>query len=216
MRRVENRQTVTMDPTDSPRSLRIAWITTLGLAAAAAVATGLANVVILRLFPDAARPDDLLFELLPYVESARWLTVIPLFAGPAVFLLETIRTAPRRLPAVGSAVAIMYLLRAGMIVLTPLAPAHGEGGFVFTQVQYGMFPSGHTALVTLLALLTPDEPAWLRRFMWSMVVLMIVGMVLAHGHYSIDIVGGLLLAYFVATVWRHGRLFTPVARLTGR
>jgi membrane-associated phospholipid phosphatase len=41
------------------------------------------------------------------------------------------------------------------------------------------------------------------------------GLVLAHGHYSIDVVGGLLLAYFVVTVWQHGRLFEPIKRLTG-
>ena len=54
-----------------------------------------------------------------------------------------------------------------------------------------------------------------RRFQWSMVALMIAGLLLAHGHYSIDIVGGLLLAYFVATVWRHGTLFSPIRHAVG-
>ena len=110
----------------------------------------------------------------------------------------------------------MYLIRAGMIALTPLAPAYGEGIFVFPQEQFGTFPSGHTALLTLLALLVPDDQPRLRRFHWAMVAVMIAGLLLAHGHYSIDIVGGLLLAYFVATVWRTGRLFAPIARITGR
>ena len=70
--------------------------------------------------------------------------------------------------------------------------------------------------LTLLALLVPDDQPRLRRFHWAMVAVMIAGLLLAHGHYSIDIVGGLLLAYFVATVWRTGRLFAPIARITGR
>lgn len=205
-----------MDDAPAPRSLAVAWLTAIGVAAVAAVATAVANIVLVHYFADAVRPDDLMFELLPYVRPARWLTAIPLFIGPAVFLWAMLRTAPLKLPAVGAAVAIMYLLRAGMIVLTPLAPAHGDGGFVFSTVQYGMFPSGHTAVITLLTLLVPDELPWLRRFMWVMVGTMIAGMLLAHGHYSIDIVGGLLLAYFVATVWRSGRLFSPIAGITGR
>ena len=181
----------------------------------AAVATWLANQVSLGSFADAPRPDDLLFALLPYVGPARWLTVAALAAGIGVFLWARMRAAPSTLPAAATVVALMYLLRAGMIVLTPLAPAYGEGFFVFPQEQFGTFPSGHTALLTVLALLVPDDQPLLRRFHWSMVALMIAGLLLARGHYSIDIVGGLLLAYFVATVWRHGRLFSPITRVAG-
>lgn len=207
---------MTAEPSPAPRSLPLAWLTALGLAALAGGASALANAVLIRHFPDAARPDDLLFEVLPYVEAAKWLTVVPLFVGPAVFLWVMVRADPRRIPAMGAQVAIMYFLRAGMIVLTPLAPAHGDGAFVFSTVQYGMFPSGHTALVTLLTLMVPDDRPRLRAFMWVMVALMVAGMLLAHGHYSIDIVGGLLLSFFVATVWRRGRLFAPIVSVTGR
>ena len=203
-------------PAQPPQSLPAAWAATVGLGAAAGVATWLANAVIVWFFADAVQPDDLLFRLLPYVGPTRWLTVGALVAGLGVFLWATLRAAPSRLPAAASAVALMYLLRAGMIVLTPLAPAYGEGFFVFPQEQYGTFPSGHTALLTLVALLVPDDQPGLRRFQWSMVAVMIAGLLLARGHYSIDIVGGLLLAYFVATVWRHGSLFSPITKLTGR
>lgn len=179
------------------------------------MATWLANALIVSRFPDAVRPDDLLFELLPYVGPARWLTVVALFAGIGAFLWVTIRPAPSTLPVVGAAVALLYLLRAMMMVLTPLAPAQGDGYFVFPQVQYGMFPSGHTALLTLLALLVPAEQRRHRRFQWSMVAVMIAGLLLAHGHYSIDVVGGLLLAHFVATMSRRGKLLPTVRPAVG-
>lgn len=204
-----------MDHRSDPPHLAPAWATAVGLGVVAAVATWLANQVIVGSFADAPRPDDLLFELLPHVSPARWLTVVALAAGIGVYLWATWRAAPSTLPAAATAVALMYLLRAGMIVLTPLAPAYGEGIFVFPQEQFGTFPSGHTALLTLLALRVPDDRPRLRLFQWAMVALMVAGLLLAHGHYSIDIIGGLLLAYFVATVWRHGRLFSPITRVTG-
>lgn len=201
-------------PFRPPESLAAAWGVALGIGALAGLATWGANAVIMRFFADAVRPDDLMFELLPYVGPARWLTVVSLAGSLAAFLWST-RKEPATLPAAGVVIALMYLLRAGLIVLTPLAPAHGEGGFVFPQVQYGMFPSGHTALVALLALMVPRRRGW-RRWQWGMVGLMITGLLLARGHYSIDIVGGLLLAYFVVNVWRSGTLFAPIAAVTGR
>ncbi|MHA7861757.1 phosphatase PAP2-related protein [Tessaracoccus sp. Y36] len=188
----------------------------MSLGALAAVASWLANQVIVGSFADAPRPDDLLFGLLPYVRPARWLTVVALVAGPAVFLWAILRAAPSRLPEVLAAIALMYLLRAGMIVLTPLAPAQGEGVFVFPPQQYGMFPSGHTTLLALLALLVPEGPVWVRWFLWSMTAVMIAGLLLARGHYSIDVAGGLLLAYFVATACGPGRLFALFGRFTRR
>ena len=110
----------------------------------------------------------------------------------------------------------MYLLRAGIMVLTPLAPAQGEGPFLFSPQQYGMFPSGHVAALTLLAMLTPADRPRLRTLQRVLVAVMAAALVLAHGHYSIDVVGGLLLAYFVVHTWRCGRLFEPLSRVTGR
>ena len=201
-----------------PRADGPTWGVAVGLGVLAAVATLLANLLIVRAFPDAARPDDLLFELLPHVRSARWLTVVALVLGFGVFLTDLLRRdglGSRRLQVAATTFALMYLLRAGMTVLTPLASAQGDEPFVFTPQQYGMFPSGHTAVMTVLALLTPPERPWTRRILWAMVLVMITGLLLARGHYSIDIVGGLLLAYFVVHVWQSGRVFSPVARVTG-
>lgn len=199
-----------------PRSQAMAWAVLVALALVALVATLLGNVLILERFSDAARPDDLLFILLPHVRPLRWLTVVALVVGFGVFAVELLRRQPWRLPAVGSVVALMYLFRAGMMVLTPLAPAQGDQHFVFEVQQYGMFPSGHTAVLTVLALLTPAECRWQRRLLWAMVVVMVVSLVLARGHYSIDIVGGLLVAYFIVKVWQSGRLFAPISAVTGR
>ncbi|MFK5634846.1 MULTISPECIES: phosphatase PAP2-related protein [unclassified Ornithinimicrobium] len=200
---------------EGPGSLVAAWAVALGLGLTALVASTLGSTLIVERFADAARPDDLLFELLPYVRPARWLTLVALVVGFGAFLVDLLRHDRSRVPAVGAVFALMYLLRAVIMVLTPLAPAQGDGPFLFTPQQYGMFPSGHVAALTLLALLTPTERVWRRRLQWLMVLMMSAGLVLAHGHYSIDVVGGLLLAYFVVHTWRSGRLFAPITRVTG-
>lgn len=201
---------------DGQRSRVAAWALALGLGALAGVSTALGNALIVDRFADTARPADLLFELLPYVEAARWLTLVALVGGLGVFVVNLLRHDLARVPAVGAAISLMYTLRAVIMVLTPLPPAHGEGVFLVAPQQFGMFPSGHIGLVTLCALLTPPERTGLRRFQWLMVAVMSAGLLLAHGHYSIDIVGGLLLSYFVAHTWQTGRLFAPISRVTGR
>lgn len=188
----------------------------MALGVLAALGTLLANLLITRGFADAARPDDLLFELLPYLRPARWLTVVGLVLGFGVFLADLLRRegwAGRRLQEAATAFALMYLLRAGMTVLTPLAPAQGEEPFIFSPQQYGMFPSGHTAAITLLLLLTPADRTWARRAQGLSLALMVAGLLLARGHYSIDVVGGLLLGYVVVHALRTWRVLAP---LTGR
>lgn len=193
-----------------------AWTIAVGLLVLALATNVLGNVLILSRFPDRLRPDDLLFDLLPYVGPARYLTVAALVCGFGMFLFDVLRRDRERLPAVISVFALMYTLRAAIMVLTPLASSQGEGPFVFAQQQYGMFPSGHTAAATLLVMLTPAERALRqRRFQQVLLALMCAGLILARGHYSIDVVGGLLLSYFVVQTWRTGRLFAAIKRFTG-
>jgi len=193
-----------------------AWLTAMALLAAVAVTSLLGNRLILSEFADRPRPRDLLFELLPYVGWTRYLTVVALVIGFSVFVYYVLRYEPTRIPAFSAIFSLMYLFRAAFMVLTPLASSQGEGPFVFRTQQYGMFPSGHIAASLILVLLTSAELApGLRTVQWALLLMQATGLVLAHGHYSIDLVGGLLLSYFVVTVWHHGRLFEPIKRLTG-
>jgi len=208
--------TAAMDTAPHGASRSRSWLVALLLITAVGAATVYSNRLILTMFPDRPYPRDLLFELLPYVGWARYLTVIALVAGFSLFLYYAIHHEPGRIPAFTTIFALMYLFRAAMIVLTPLGSAQGEGAFVFDVQQYGMFPSGHMAASLILVLLTSAERApALRRVQILLAVLQLAGLILAHGHYSIDVVGGALLAYFVVHVWTDGTLFDPLKRLTG-
>lgn len=204
----------------APPRVGTLWGLAVGLGVLAVAATVLANLLVARRFPDAPEPEDLLFRLLPYVEAARWLTVVALVVGFGLFLLDVVRhqgwagLVGRRVADAGVVFALMYLLRAALMVLTPLAPSQPGRVFVFEPPQLGMFPSGHVAALTLLVLLSPPERPWVRRVQVGMLVLMVAGLLLARGHYSVDVAGGLLLGYAVVHLWRGpgSRLLARLAR----
>lgn len=188
-------------------------IRALALLAVAGGASLASSGLIQRAFPDRPAPRDLLFEILPFVSSARYLTAVAVFAALALLLIHSLREDRRHLHEHIAVLAVMYLLRAVIMLLTPLANAHGEGAFVFPLVQYGMFPSGHSAAVLLCVRLTdPARAPGLRRLMFGLAATVWIALIVSRGHYSIDVVGGMLLAYFVDMEWRHGRLFGPVTR----
>jgi len=71
----------------------------------------------------------------------------------------------------------------------------GYGIFNFI-VQTRMFPSGHIAVNAIIWLIIDKEkPPWLKSFMLAMLILQIVSLLFSRGYCSIDIVGGLMIAY---------------------
>jgi len=203
----------TTQPAPSARGI----VLSLLVLAVAGVASVAGSVYIGTAFPDRPTPRDALFELLPYVSSVRYLTAVALVAAFALFFRYALRFERREIPAFIAIFGLMYLLRAVIMVLTPLGDAQGPGSYVFPFVQHGMFPSGHTAAALLCARLVDRAKApRLRRVQQALATVVAVALVVSHGHYTIDVVGGALLAYFVEQEWRHGRLFGPVKRLIGR
>lgn len=183
---------------------------------AGATASHAASRFIDSRFPDRPFPGDLLFEVLPYVDLGQYVSDLAVFAAILMLAYYGLTRARLEIPKMMSVFATMYLLRAAMITLTPLAPAHGRGasfGFV-PYIQNGMWPSGHTA-ATLLCFLLIDRKAAPRLKSAAAILVVVEGasLLLARGHYSIDILGGLLLAYFVFHEWTAGRLFNPVKRV---
>lgn len=192
----------------------------IALPAALLVAGVSASIVASRYigvaFPLRPEPADLLFEVLPYVPFAEYTADAAVVSAILMLVYYAIRRAPARLPRMLSVFALMYLLRAVMIVLTPLAAPYGvEQPFGFMpMIQNGMWPSGHAAATMLCVLLIDRRRApWLSRAALVFAVAEWVSLLLARGHYSIDIIGGLLLAYFVYHEWVCGRLFNPLKRL---
>lgn len=181
---------------------------------AGGVATEAASRFIVARFPDRPLLPDLLLGVLPDVPEARYVTSAAITAALVLFAIYAFGHARSRIPAFMSMVAIMYLLRAALLVLTPFANANDGAPAAFPLFQYGMFPSGHTAAMLLLARFTDVQTAPLTRaFEYALAAVVVLGLLLSRSHYSIDIAGGALLAYFVEREWAAGHLFDPLKRL---
>lgn len=196
----------------SPRALLVS----LAALSLAGVASSSASALIATGFTDRPAPRDLLFEVLPHMSAARYPATAALVLAFALLLRHGLQRARHEIPRFIAVFALMYLLRAAIMVMTPLANAHGPGSFVFPFVQNGMFPSGHTAAAVLcVRLVDPHAAPRLRLVQTVLAWVLATGLLVSHGHYSIDIVGGFLLAFFVEQEWATGRLFTPLKRLMG-
>jgi len=152
-------------------------------------------------YPDRPKPPDFLFDLLPYIAWPQYLTDLALIAALVLLITYALRGHTREIPKMIMLFAIMELLRATINLLTPLAGplASNQSLYgIFPFHQYGEFPSGHAASVYLAFLLVDREQApGIRIALGVCLVVEIVALLVSHGHYSIDIVGGLLLSYFV-------------------
>ena len=190
------------------------WSVALALALAAGAATEAASRFIGARFPDRPWAPDLLHSLLPHVPEASYVTLGALGVALALFAVYCARHGRDCMPGFIALVAVMYLLRAGISVLTPLAVARDSAVLSFPLFGNVLFPSGHTALAYLLARLTDRTRApRLHTAQLSLLGAIIVTMLLSRGHYSIDIAGGLLLGYFVSAEWKTDGLFGPIRRL---
>lgn len=210
---------------EEPRAAdpRIAWRCAKGFALLllSGVASYYSSAHIAREFPDRPMPRDLLFEMLPYIDSAQYLNDLAVLGAILLLFGYGLVRARNQLPHMLGVFGMMYLLRAAIMVLTPLASAHGNGAeyglasfLNVSVIQNGMFPSGHSAAALLCFLLVdPKIAPKLRAFQLLLAAVTWITLLLSHGHYSIDVVGGLLLSYFVWREWTIGSLLRPIKRL---
>lgn len=195
------------------------WAIATGLLAAAFGASRMSSAYIAAAFPDRPTPRDLLFELLPYAAWPQYITDAAVILGVVLLITYLVRHHPSRLPEAVSMYAVMQLARAAMITFTPLAGPLGNGAYYgFVRVtQHGEVPSGHAATVLLLYLLVDRQEApALSNVMLALAATEWAALLVSHGHYSIDIVAGLLLATALFRFWdnraKPGRLRREAAR----
>lgn len=195
-----------------PRAILVSGALLLLAGAASATSSSLIGIY----FPDRPTPRDLLFEVLPLVSTMQYATDIVLLTSLGLLIFYALRQAQDEIPTMLAVFGLMYLIRSVLMLLTPLASAHGNGALfgLVPLVQNGMFPSGHAGAAFLCYLLVDAERApGIRRALLWLAFAEWLTLLLAHGHYSIDIAGGVLLAYFVYHEWSRGSLFGPLKRL---
>ncbi|MFZ1721430.1 MAG: phosphatase PAP2-related protein [Microgenomates group bacterium] len=150
-------------------------------------------------YPNEQISPDLLLNNLPYVPIFNIISELSLFAGLVLLAFLASTSLKLRLPYFVTNLATVYAARAILITLTPLAqtsPLKDQPNF-YGVTYSGMFPSGHIALATIIFLLVRRYGSNLLATQVSavLVVLQGVSLLLSHGHYSIDLIGGMMLAY---------------------
>lgn len=166
----------------------------------AAVLNMVNSELIQQLFPNRAPLLDSLFLITPQVMWTQYFTDIAVLVSPTILLILIVKKDREHFPYYLTAFAFGYLLRGFMILLNPIGGYFGNmHGYGLTNImQHGMFPSGHTILVFVAFFISKGiADRTIRILLAASCVIEIVCLILSRGHYGIDIIGGILVAYFV-------------------
>lgn len=131
-----------------------------------------------------------------------------IYAAGAVLLgIYVFRHALPRIPEIIAVFGLMEIGRALTMALTPLAVPYDEAThFGIEGIRnWGKFPSGHAATFLLFYLLVDTRVSPRIKRVLLVLLAEILALLVSHSHYSIDIVGGLLLGYFVYHEYFGGR-----------
>lgn len=156
--------------------------------------------IIQHFFPYRQPVLDTLFLLTPQIMWTQYLTDIAVLVSPIVLLIYIIKKDLEHLPYYIMVFSTGYLLRGFLILLNPIGGYFGNmNQYGLTDImQHGMFPSGHTVLVFVSYYLSKGiVPKPARIVLLISCWVEVICLVLSRGHYGIDIIGGILVSYFV-------------------
>jgi len=144
--------------------------------------------------------SDLILDNLPVINVSLIYDLVALLPIILTFIYIFHKKAYNRIPFIFLMVGIFYIVRGIFIVLTPFGnPPMFSGSdplfHGFANYELGVYPSGHAGVVFLLMLMLND-----RIYRWIIgvcLIVVIIALFLAHGHYSIDILSGIFFAYAI-------------------
>ncbi|MBI2589548.1 phosphatase PAP2 family protein [Candidatus Berkelbacteria bacterium] len=168
------------------------------LLASAGILNFASSAFIATYFPYRQPLDDLLFILLPYVSWTQYWTDLANLFGIALIFFYMLRGRVNKLPFYITIFTVGYLMRALITPLTPLGGPLGNGASygLTTIEQNGQFPSGHVMILMIAYLLVDGKSEPVIKFLLlASLLIEIVTLLLSNGHYSIDVIGGLLVGY---------------------
>ena len=174
----------------------------------ASTVTLFANYVITNMFTTRVISEDLLFSIFPYHIVTEYLSDVLFFYGIYLFFFKYFSYEKDRRLELINIISVFYIARAILMMLTPLMrptgvdiPSHG----IFREVmtQFGMFPSGHIGILALMYFMIEGvKYVELKKVYWWVVLISSFLMIISRGHYSIDVVGGIMLSYIIVSEWR--------------
>ena len=146
--------------------------------------------------------SDLILDHLPVIDVSLIYDLVSLIPIILAIIYIFHKKDYNRIPFFLLMVGIFYIVRGIFIVLTPFGnpPMFNGSNTIFhgfANYELGVYPSGHAGNVFLMLLLVKD-----RVYKWIIgicLIIVILALFLAHGHYSIDILSGIFFAYAIRT-----------------
>lgn len=144
--------------------------------------------------------SDLILDQLPVIDVSMIYDLFCLVVFAVVIVYVIHKRDYNRLPFILLLCGIFYIIRGIFIVLTPFGnPPEFNGSDPlfngFSKYELGVYPSGHTGDVFLLLLLVNDKIY--KYILWFCLSVIVIALLLAHAHYSIDILSGFIFAYAI-------------------
>jgi len=160
------------------------------------------NIQFLRTnYPNPPQPPDLILDIIPETKAFIGLAEILASAETIVIVFILWQRRFKDAPKLVFLVGMMFWIRGYVILLTPLAQIqppslnYPESHFIAQTFYHGMFYSGHTASAFIQAFYMKGSR--LRPVVFILATTQAFSLLASHSHYSIDVVGGLFVAYFI-------------------
>ena len=143
---------------------------------------------------------DMILDNLPFIDVSLIYDIFVIIPIILLFISIIRQKEYGSIPFVLLMVGIFYIVRGIFIVLTPLGnPPMFNGSdplfHGFANYELGVYPSGHAGNLFMILLLVNN-----RLYKWLIglcLIVVIVALLLAHSHYSIDILSGIFFAYAI-------------------
>jgi len=144
--------------------------------------------------------SDLILDNLPVFNVSLLYDIFSLIPIFLVMIYVVHKNEFNRVPFLLLMIGFFYIVRGIFIVLTPFGnPPLFTGSDSlfngFSRYELGVYPSGHAGNVFLMYLLVKDK--YYKWLILTCLIITIITLFLAHGHYSIDILSGIFFAYAI-------------------
>jgi membrane-associated phospholipid phosphatase len=184
-----------------------------------AITSFLAGLFLKAEYPELIRSADVILDNVPempiFVPISEVALAILTFSIFYKFFQKNFDNFPSYITKLGT----VHTLRALSIVLTPLAQiqdptVNGSNPILAEHFYQGMFYSGHTAIAFLIFFEEKDSKK-LKFIKFLLASTVAISVILSHSHYSIDVFGGIVVAYAVST-WNIDRLISKFKKFLKR
>jgi len=155
--------------------------------------------------------SDLILDNIPYMNVGFYYDIGSLLSVFVALTYIVVKKQGRQFSYFLILMGIFYVVRGIFIVLTPFGnpPLFNGSGAPFngfSRYELGVYPSGHVGNAVMFFLLARDR--FFKWLLFAVVIFIIITLLLARGHYSVDIFSGWFFAYAIKSFGeKHLRYF---------